>query len=109
MGSLVLLPHNRKLVENVGHGIARLGEVALERCQLLRRLTLGLAPGTIRLAWQIEMEEGRVQLAADLEASFVVPQKWWLVVAAISGQGYEVMCRVREFEDTRNKPVLHGG
>jgi len=71
----------------VDHGIARLGEVALERCQLLWRLTLGLAPGTIRLAWQIEMEEDRVQLAVDLEAAVVVPRKRRSVVTAISGQG----------------------
>jgi|SRR5712691_5392355 len=87
MGSFVLLPHNRKLVENVGHCVAGLREVALEHCQLLRCLTLGLASGTIRLAWQIEVEEGGVQFTANLEAALGVPRKWWSVVAAVVAQG----------------------
>jgi hypothetical protein len=72
---LVLLPDDGELVEDIGHGIARPREVVLERHQLLGCLAIGLAPGTIRVTWQIEVEEGGVQFAANLEASFSIPRE----------------------------------
>ena len=109
VGLFVLLPDAGELVEDVGHGIARLREVMHERCQLLRCLALGPAPGTIRFAWQIEVEEGSVQLTADLEASFVVPRKRWSIIAAVTSQGCYIVRRVGEFENAGEKPVLEGG
>jgi hypothetical protein len=47
VGLLILLPDDGKLVEDIGHSITRLQEVALERRQCLRCLALGLAPATM--------------------------------------------------------------
>jgi len=104
MGSLVFLSHNRKLVENIGYGVAGLREVVLERGQLLRRLALSLAPGTIRLAWQIEVEESCVQFAADLEAPFVVPRERWTVIVTVTCQRCQVVGRIHQLKGSWCKP-----
>jgi hypothetical protein len=88
VGLLILLPDDGKLVEDIGHGITRLQEVALERRQCLRCLALGLAPATIGLARRIEVEESGVQFAADFAAPGLVPGKQRTVRPAVSGQGY---------------------
>jgi hypothetical protein len=86
MGLLVLLPDDGELVEDIGHSIARLREVVLERRQLLRCLVLGSAPATVRLARQLEVEESGVQFIADLEAPFDVPREQRSIIAAVAGQ-----------------------
>jgi hypothetical protein len=86
VGLLVFLPDDGELVEDIGHGIARLREVVLERRQLLRCLVLGPTLATVWLARQIEVEESGVQFTADLEASFVVPRKRRSIIAAVTGQ-----------------------
>jgi hypothetical protein len=57
----------------------------------------------------VEVEEGGVQLAAELEAALGVPAEGRAVVAAVSGEGGEVPGGVGELEDAGEEPGLQGG
>ena len=92
-------------VQDVGDGVARGGEVALEVRELLGRLVVGAAIGSagrapvaVRFRRQVQVEEGGVQLAAEEEAAVLVPEERWAVPGAVAGEFTKVLSRVEEFE-----------
>ena len=83
---LVLAADDGEGVHDVGHGVARGWEAGLEPRQVCRRLAVCGAPVAALLGWQVEVEEGGVQLAAEQEAALFVPAERWAGPAAVLGE-----------------------
>ena len=88
------------------------GEAALELRELLGRFVVGAAvgaadrtPAAVFFGWQVEVEEGGVQLAAEEEAAVFVPAERRAVPAAVRCEGFEVPGGVRQFEDSWQQPI----
>ena len=105
VGFFILLPDQRELVEDEADRVPWRREVRLQRFELLRRLRLRRAPLAVIFCWQVKVKERRVQLAADLEATVVVPEEGWVVVAAVCCQGGQIMGGVGEFEESGGQPL----
>ena len=93
-------------VQDVGDGVAGGGEAVLEFRELLGGFVVGAAVGAagrtpvaVFLDWQVKVEEGGVQLAAEEEAAVLVPAERWAVPAAFLCEGFEVPRGVRQLED----------
>ena len=98
VGLFILLPDQRELVEDEADRVPRRREVRLQRFELLRRLRLRRPPMAIIVCRQVKVKERRVQLAADLEASLIIPEEGRAVVAAVVCQGGQIMGSVDEFD-----------
>jgi len=98
---LVFAFYDGEGIEDVDHGIAGGGEVSEQLgCGLLAPLLF---------AAEVEMEKSGVELAAELKAALFVPLEGRAVVAAVAGEGGEVMGGVDELEDAGEEPVADGG
>ena len=108
----VLAADDGEVVQDVGDGVPRGGEVVLEIRELLGRFIVGAAVGAacrapvaVVLGRQVEVEEGGVQLAAEEEAALLVPSKRWAVPAAFRCEGFEIPGGVRQLKRARRQPV----
>ena len=48
----------------------------------------------------VEVEEGGIEFAADLESPIFVPFKRWTVVVAVLCEGFKIPCGVGKFKGT---------
>ena len=55
----------------------------------------------------VQMEEGRVDLAPELEAALGIPDEWRAVVTAILGECLQVPRGIGELKNTREEPVAN--
>ena len=107
---LVLVADDGEGVQDVGDGVARGGEVVLELREMLGHFVVGAAvraacwaPVAVFPDWQVEVEEGGVQLAAEDKAPLLVPTERWAVPATVAGEFTKVLARVNEFEYPRHQ------
>jgi hypothetical protein len=73
---LVLAADDGEGVHDVGHGVVRGREAGFDPRQILRCFARRRTPVAVLIRRQIEVEEGSVQLAAEQEATLLVPSEW---------------------------------
>ncbi len=71
---------------------------------MLGCLRLRRPPLAIIVCRQVKVKERRVQLAADLEATLVVPEEGRAVEATVLGERDQIVRGVDQFEQTGEKP-----
>ena len=106
---LVLAADDGEGVQDVGDGVARGWEAVLELRELLGRFVAGAAVGAacrapvaVCLRWQVQVEEGGVQFAAEEEAAPVVPAEGRAFPAAIGGEVTKTLSRVEKLKHARS-------
>lgn len=97
----VLALDDEESIQDVFHGIAGGGEIVKQLGGCL------FAP--LLLGAEVEMEKGGIELAAELKAALFVPFEVGAVIAAVAGEGSEVVAGVDELEDAGEEPVADRG
>ena len=97
----VLAANDREGIDDVGNGVARSGEAALEFGELFVRFvtsasgrTAGGAPASLLVGRQKQVEEGSVKLAAEQEAPVIVPVERRTIPSAVGCEGLELPCGI---------------
>ena len=104
VGGLVLAPHNGEGTHDVVDCVARSWK-GLGQCgQFGVVFVVHFLPCTVLVGGQIEVEEGRVQLASQEEATGFVPAERWAVEAAVLGERRKIPGGVGQFGYTGEEP-----
>ena len=85
---LVLALYDGEGVHDVVHGFARRGEGRKQRGKFCGGFVFVFFPCAIGIGRQIEMEDGGIQLATQLEAAILVPAERRTVKTAVLGKGF---------------------
>ena len=85
--------------------------MVLELRELLGRFVVGAAVGAagrtpvaVSVGWQVQVEEGGVEFAAEEEAALFVPSKRRAVPATVRCERFEIPSGVGQFKRARQQP-----
>ena len=64
-------------------------------------------PVTAFVRWQVQVQERGIKLAAEQEASLLIPAERRTVPPTVAGERFKFPGRVRQFQDTRHQPIVY--